>query len=93
MLYQNADPSMGHVLDEELVRSADSELSPQRAAEVEAHLKACWNCRARAADIESAITSFVHAHHAEFDQQLPAAAGPRALLRARLAEAKFETAT
>jgi hypothetical protein len=78
--------SIDHISDEELVRSADGELSPQRAREVGSHLEACWDCRARMEEIQAAITGFVRAHHAEFDPQLPPVAGPRALLRARLAE-------
>ncbi len=86
MLRKNGNPSIRHLSDEELVRSADGELSTERAAEVAAHLEACWDCRARMDEIQSTITGFVRAHHAEFDGQLPPAAGPRALLRARLAE-------
>jgi hypothetical protein len=36
--------------------------------------------------VQSTITGFVRAHHAEFDGQLPPPAGSRALLRARLAQ-------
>jgi hypothetical protein len=85
--------SMHHIPDEELVRSADGELSPQRAREVGSHLEACWDCRARMEEIHSTITGFVRAHHAEFDPQLPPVAGPRALLRARLTELDSELRT
>ena len=81
MLHTNSHLSMGHILDEELVRLADGELSSRRSAEVVAHLEACWDCRARREEIESTITGFVRSHHAEFDAQLPSATGPRALLR------------
>jgi hypothetical protein len=73
-----------HISDEDLVRSADGELSSRHAAEVEAHLETCWDCRARMEDIQASFAGFVRAHHAEFEAQLPPAAGPRALLRARL---------
>jgi hypothetical protein len=86
MLPRDPHLSIDHISDEELVRSADGELSPQRAREVGSHLEACWDCRARMEEIQAAITGFVRAHHAEFDPQLPPVAGPRALLRARLAE-------
>jgi len=86
MLPRDPHLSIDHISDEELVRSADGELSPQRAREVGSHLEACWDCRARREEIQAAITGFVRAHHAEFDPQLPPVAGPRALLRARLAE-------
>ena len=93
MLHNNSHLSMRHILDEDLVRLADGELSSQRSAEVVAHLEACWDCRARMEEIESTITGFVRSHHAEFDGQLPSATGPRALLRARLAELGSETRT
>jgi hypothetical protein len=86
MLPRDPHLSIGHISDEELVRSGDGELSPQRAREVGSHLEACWDCRARMEEIQAAITGFVRAHHAEFDPQLPPVAGPRALLRARLTE-------
>lgn len=81
---------MQHISDEELVRSADGELSPRRAAEVKAHIEACWDCRARMEEVQSTITSFVRAHHSEFDPQLPPGDGARALLRARVAEMSSE---
>jgi hypothetical protein len=93
MLHKNSDQSMRHISDDELVRLADGELPPQRTGEVEAHLEACWECRARMEEIQSAMTGFVRAHHAEFDVQLPPADGPRALLRARLGELSSESPT
>ncbi|HXW89674.1 MAG TPA: hypothetical protein VEK33_03935 [Terriglobales bacterium] len=93
MLHKNPQQSIRHISDEELVRSADGELSLPRAAEVEAHLGACWDCRARMEEIQSTMTAFVRAHHAEFDRQIPPAVGPRALLRARLAELGSESRT
>lgn len=86
MLHKKDHSSMGHISDEELVRSADGELPPRYAAEVKAHLEACWDCRARMEEIQSTIAGFVRAHHTEFDTQLPPVAGSRALLRARLTE-------
>ena len=93
MLRKDSDLSMYHIPDEELVCSPDGELSPQRAAEVDAHLEACWDCRARMEEIQTTITGFVRAHHAEFNGQLPPAIGPHALLRARLAELGSESRT
>jgi hypothetical protein len=90
MLNKNPNSSLHHISDEELVRSADGELPAGRDAEVEAHLQACWDCRARMQEIQSAIAGFVRAHHTEYDAQLPPVAGPRALLRARLAQASSE---
>jgi hypothetical protein len=75
-----------HLSDQELLLAADGELPSRRAAQVHAHLAACWGCRARMAEIETAIADFARAHRHTFDAQLPPIAGPRALLRARLAE-------
>jgi hypothetical protein len=75
-----------HISDEELLQAADGELGTRRAAQVRVHLAACWNCRARMADIEGAIASFVRTHRETHDSQLPPSDGPRALLRAQLAE-------
>jgi len=89
MLHRNSDVSR-HIPDEELLRSADGELSFQRAGQVEAHLQACWECRARMEKLQSTIADFVRDHHADFDEQIPPGAGPGALLRARLAELDSE---
>lgn len=75
-----------HLSDQELLLAADGELPARRAAQVRAHLAACWNCRARMAEIEGTITGFARTHRQTLDPQLPPIAGPRALLRAQLAE-------
>lgn len=90
MLQKNRGLPLRHVADEDLLRLADGELTCQRAAAVQAHLEACWDCRARADEIQTTIAGFVRAHHGELDPQLPPVAGPRALLRARLAELAIE---
>jgi hypothetical protein len=75
-----------HLSDQELLLAADGELATRRAAEVHAHLAACWDCRARMAEIEGTIADFARAHRQALDSQLPPIAGQRALLRAQLAE-------
>jgi hypothetical protein len=75
-----------HLSDQELLLAADGELPPPRAAQIHAHLAACWECRARMAEIEGTIADFVRAHRHTLDPRLPPIAGPRALLRAQLAE-------
>jgi len=75
-----------HLSDQELLRAADGELPGRRADEVNAHLAACWDCRARMAEIEGTIADFARAHRHDLDSQLPPMDGPRALLRAQLAE-------
>jgi hypothetical protein len=75
-----------HLSDQELLLAADGELPTRRAAQVHSHLAACWDCRARLAEVEATITDFAQAHRQNLDPQLPSSAGPRALLRAQMAE-------
>ena len=75
-----------HLSDQDLLLAADGELETRRAAQVRAHLAACWNCRARMAEIEETIADFARAHREALDPKLPPIDGPRALLRAQLAE-------
>jgi len=51
-----------HLSDQEPLLAADGELPTDRAAQVHAHLAACWSCRARTAEIEGTIADFARAH-------------------------------
>jgi hypothetical protein len=75
-----------HLSDQDILLAVDGELPPSRAAQVVAHLSGCWSCRARKREIEEAIVEFIHFRHDSLDPLLPSPAGPRALLKARLAE-------
>jgi len=75
-----------HPSDQDLLLAADGEVSQRRAAEVRGHLESCWQCRARMAEIETTIVDFVRAHTDTAEHNFPPAVGPRALLKARLAE-------
>jgi hypothetical protein len=77
-----------HLTDLELVMAADGELPDRRATEIRAHLDSCWTCRERMRSLEETIAGFVRARNRELGDQIPPAEGPRALLRARLAEAR-----
>jgi hypothetical protein len=85
MLTKSQDVSSAHLSGQELLRAADGELPTRRAEQVHAHLAACWDCRARMAEIEGTIADFARAHRHDLDRQLPPIDGPRALLRAQLA--------
>ena len=74
-----------HLSDEELLLWVDGELQRRHAMKARAHLSACWDCRSRMAQIESTIHEFMQAHRASLPE-LPPGAGPRALLKAWLAE-------
>ena len=75
-----------HLTDELLLMELDGELSPQAATPVRTHLDACWRCRARRQELERSIADFIQVYQQEHDRRLPPAAGPRALLKAKLAQ-------
>jgi anti-sigma factor RsiW len=74
-----------HLSDRELIMAMDGELPARDAYRVDGHLEACWTCRSRKSELERSIADFVRFHQQEF--RLPPADGPRAMLKARLAEA------
>jgi hypothetical protein len=75
-----------HLSDQELLMVVDGELPAREAARVELHLTACWACRARKQDLETAIGEFIRFQRSSFEGQIPSGAGPRALLRARISQ-------
>jgi hypothetical protein len=75
-----------HLSHQELLLALDGELSPRKAGRVESHLAACWACRVRKQEIESAIGEFVRFQRQNFDLRIPPSDGPRALLKAQLAQ-------
>jgi hypothetical protein len=75
-----------HLSDEQLLLAADGELPTRLASQVEAHLAACWDCRARMAELEGTIVDFARVHRQTLDARLPPIDGPRAKLRAQLGE-------
>jgi len=75
-----------HLSDQDLLLAVDGELSPREAERVEAHLAACWPCRVRKQEIETAIGEFVRFERQNLALQIPPADGPRALLKAQLAQ-------
>jgi len=76
-----------HLSEREMILAADGELPARRKAEVAAHLETCWTCRERMESLQGTITDFVRARNRVLNAGVPAVAGPRALLRARLTEA------
>jgi len=82
-----------HPSDEEMLLAADGELPPGRARTVNRHLAGCWTCRTRMSQLETTIRSFLEVHRSGLDPRLPSATGPRALLKAQLAELAAVLAT
>lgn len=75
-----------HISDAELLQFVDGEMSSWHASRIQKHVTSCWQCRARRAEFERAISDYVQVHpdvHGN-DDQLPANDGPRARLLARL---------
>jgi hypothetical protein len=81
-----------HPNDEDLLLTIDGEISESRAKQLEEHLAACWDCRARKQNLEKTISNLVEARHAEFDAQVQPGAGVRALLKANMAQIVAEPA-
>ncbi len=79
MLSEESHPS-----HQELLLAVDGELSPREEERVESHLAACWECRVRKQEIETAIGEFVRFQRQNFDLRIPPADGSRALLKAQL---------
>ena len=76
-----------HLSEHDLVLAADGELPGRRKAQVNAHLETFWQCRERMSSLQGTIAEFVRARNRELNAQIPSASGPRALLRASMAEA------
>jgi anti-sigma factor RsiW len=75
-----------HLSDQELLQGLDGELTPGHAERARTHLEACWACRARQGEIEAAIGEFIRLQRGALESRLPSAEGPRALLKAQLAQ-------
>jgi hypothetical protein len=75
-----------HLTDQDLLRALDGEQSRRVAKQARAHLAACGLCRSRLGELEATIADLASLHR-QLEPQLPCATGPRALLKARLAEA------
>jgi hypothetical protein len=75
-----------HLSDQQLLLGVEGELSAHDEKLVSEHLARCWKCRARRQELENAITGFVRVYQQDFEAKLPPVAGPRALLKAQLAQ-------
>jgi len=75
-----------HLSDQQLLLEVEGELSARDEKMVREHLDECWQCRARRQEFDQAITDFTRAYQREFVGKLPPTPGPRAKLKAQLAE-------
>ena len=85
----NGDPmrEVMHLSDTDLAQIADGEVSARGEVKAHEHLASCSACRERLAAMERAGRNFAELLREDFDGRITEAAGPRALLRARLEEA------
>lgn len=81
-----------HVSDHDLLQAADGELPARQVAKIRKHLTGCWTCRARMAELERVIASYMHVHRHRPDSSLPPADGARALLKAQMRQLAAEPA-
>lgn len=79
MVYKDA-----HISDQDLLLTADGELSESRQEEVRRHLQACWTCRCRMAEVERVVADFVDSYRSLLDPQVPSGNGSAALLKAKV---------
>jgi hypothetical protein len=81
-----------HITDEELLLTSDGESSPDRAAQVRAHIDSCAQCRARMEAIEGAAADFNRAYRAADPSEMPPPAASRANIQRRMAAIASESA-
>jgi anti-sigma factor RsiW len=74
-----------HIPDQQLLLHMDGELSAHEAARVLAHLGSCTECHTRSIKIKSAVAALANEQQRASTPTMDAS-GPRALLKARLAE-------
>jgi len=75
-----------HATDEELLLHAEGEMCTGSASRIGTHLEGCSQCRTRLAELEGTLAEVGEAQRAACGPELPSGAGPRALLKARLAD-------
>jgi hypothetical protein len=85
-------PKSQHIPEGDLLLLADGELSLGKAARAKAHLAACSECAARWAATQGGLTKMTAAYR-QTRPEMWDAAGPRALLKARLAEERVRSAS
>lgn len=73
-----------HLYDEQQLLALDGELSSQETAQVLVHLEACWSCRVRREQIETAIRDVVEYRDHLIQPQFPMSPGGRSKFISRL---------
>src|ERR1700732_1966564 len=73
-----------HLPEEQLLLVLDGELSARETAQVEAHLEACWSCRARSEQIGEVIADAVEYRDSLIDAHSRLSDAARAMFAAQL---------
>src|SRR5260370_10716960 len=60
-----------HLQDDDLLRLLDGELPAGEASVLQAHLEACWRCRTRREEFETAIGEYVRYRESALKPSLP----------------------
>src|SRR5437870_305266 len=63
-------PPMGHPDSEHLLRYADGEAPAGAAAEIRAHLEACWQCRAEMEELQKTVGECVRYRRSVLERHL-----------------------
>jgi hypothetical protein len=75
-----------HLRDDQLLLYASGEPQAASAELARGHLESCAQCQARLHELEKTLGEFTQAQRLIVDRELPSAVGPRALLRAQIAD-------
>lgn len=80
-------PDRKHLSEEDLLLVADGEMPLGQAHRICTHLAGCKDCRRTLKRMEFVSADLAFGHRQALDPGIPSIQGPRALLRARIAEA------
>lgn len=80
-------PDLKHLSEQDLLLVADGEMPLGQAHRICTHLAGCKDCRRMLKRMEFVSADLGFAHREALDPAIPSIHGPRALLRARMAEA------
>ncbi len=78
--------TLWHVSDDQLLLYAAGELANPFTRQASSHLESCVACRDRLKELQKTLRDVEAAHREIANQSLPSSAGPRALLKAQLAD-------
>jgi anti-sigma factor RsiW len=75
-----------HLEDDDMLRLLDGEMPEGEATALQSHLEACWKCRTRIKEFETAIGEYVRYRESSLKRSLPPPSEPWNDLRPKLVE-------